>query len=44
MKRPIEATEQELQRIFSDDYLFEIPPYQRPYAWTTEQGYRPDSC
>ena len=37
MKRPIEATEQELKRIFSDDYLFEIPPYQRPYAWTTEQ-------
>ena len=44
MKQPIEATEQELKRIFSDDYLFEIPPYQRPYAWTTEQGYRPDSC
>ena len=29
--------EQELKRIFSDDYLFEIPAYQRPYAWTTEQ-------
>jgi uncharacterized protein with ParB-like and HNH nuclease domain len=32
-----QAREQELKRIFSDDYLFEIPAYQRPYAWTTEQ-------
>ena len=38
MKQTIEAKEQELKRIFSDDYLFEIPPYQRPYAWTTEQA------
>lgn len=37
MKQTIEATEQELKRVFSDDYLFEIPAYQRPYAWTTEQ-------
>lgn len=37
MKQTIEAKEQELKRIFSDDYLFEIPAYQRPYAWTTEQ-------
>ena len=33
----IEAKEKQLQQIFSDDYLFEIPDYQRPYAWTTEQ-------
>ena len=33
----IKAEEKQLQRIFSDDYLFEIPDYQRPYAWTTEQ-------
>lgn len=37
MKQTIEAKEQELKRIFSDDYLFAIPEYQRPYAWTTEQ-------
>ncbi|NOX41101.1 MAG: DUF262 domain-containing protein [Alphaproteobacteria bacterium] len=37
MKQTIEAKEQKLKRIFSDDYLFEIPAYQRPYAWTTEQ-------
>ena len=37
MKQTIEAKEKELKRIFSDDYLFVIPPYQRPYAWTTEQ-------
>ena len=33
----IKAEEKQLGRIFSDDYLFEIPEYQRPYAWTTEQ-------
>ena len=33
----IKAKEEQLGRIFSDDYLFEIPDYQRPYAWTTEQ-------
>ena len=33
----IKAEEKQLGRIFSDDYLFEIPDYQRPYAWTTEQ-------
>ena len=33
----IKAEEKQLGRLFSDDYLFEIPDYQRPYAWTTEQ-------
>ena len=33
----IKAEEKQLGRIFSDDYFFEIPDYQRPYAWTTEQ-------
>ena len=33
----IKAEEKQLGKIFSDDYLFEIPDYQRPYAWTTEQ-------
>lgn len=34
----IEAKERPLRGIFSDDYLFEIPYYQRPYAWTKEQA------
>lgn len=33
----ITAKEQRLVRIFGDDYFFEIPLYQRPYAWTTEE-------
>lgn len=37
MKQTIKAEEQELKRIFSDDYVFEIPAYQRPYSWTNEQ-------
>ena len=35
---PIEAHERVIGRIFSDDYAFEIPPYQRPYAWEIEQA------
>ena len=37
MKQVIKATEQNLVAVFGDDYLFEIPLYQRPYAWTPEQ-------
>ena len=37
MASVITATEQELKDVFNDKYLFEIPLYQRPYAWTTEQ-------
>ena len=37
MRQTLDAKQKELKRIFSDDYLFEIPPYQRPYAWTREQ-------
>ena len=36
-QREIEAQELVLNDIFSNKYFFEIPPYQRPYAWTTEQ-------
>lgn len=37
MSQIIEAKEQRLGDIFNDAYDFRIPPYQRPYAWTTEQ-------
>ena len=37
MSETIEANELDLGRIFSNDYRFEIPDFQRPYAWTTEQ-------
>ncbi len=37
MPATIEATELKLLDVFSDKYIFNIPPYQRPYAWTTEQ-------
>ena len=34
----IHATEKALFRVLSNDYAFAVPPYQRPYAWTTEQA------
>ena len=37
MPAKITANEQKLVKVFSDDYLFEIPRYQRPYAWEREQ-------
>ena len=37
MSETIEARELQLVSIFGDNYRFEIPDYQRPYAWTTEQ-------
>ena len=36
MPEIIAAKEHNLIKVFSDDYFFEIPLYQRPYAWTTE--------
>lgn len=38
MPRLLSAKEQPLSKIFSSDYLFTIPGYQRPYAWGTEQA------
>lgn len=38
MSKTLVAHEQSLTKIFSDDYVFRIPGYQRPYAWTTEQA------
>lgn len=37
MPTKIEATELQLKDIFSDDYDFRMPIYQRPYAWTREE-------
>jgi len=36
-RHTIEASEKPVLDIFCDKYLFHIPSYQRPYAWTTEQ-------
>ena len=34
----IEAGEKQVADIFSDNYAFTIPPYQRPYAWEIQQA------
>ncbi|GAX35819.1 DUF262 domain-containing protein [Nodularia sp. NIES-3585] len=34
----IAATEYPISKVFSNDFVFTIPLYQRPYAWTTEQA------
>src|SRR3712207_1048229 len=36
--KTLSAQEQPLAKIFSDDFAFSIPGYQRPYAWTTEHA------
>ena len=38
MSHTLTAKEQSLARIFSADYVFQIPGYQRPYSWGTEQA------
>ncbi len=37
-KMTIHGAEYPIRKVFSDDFLFTIPLYQRPYAWTTEQS------
>jgi uncharacterized protein with ParB-like and HNH nuclease domain len=34
----ISGSEHPIRKIFSDDFVFRIPPYQRPYAWGNEQA------
>ena len=33
----IEGAGYPIKKVFSDDFVFNIPNYQRPYAWTIEQ-------
>lgn len=35
---PIEAHERPIGRVLSDEFAFEIPAYQRPYAWETDHA------
>src|SRR5437667_3693082 len=37
-KMTIHGSEYPIKKIFSDDFFFTIPRYQRPYSWTTEQS------
>lgn len=38
MVQQITGHEYPIKEIFSNKFQFTIPPYQRPYAWTTEQA------
>src|SRR2546421_4739523 len=37
-KMIIRGSEYPIMKIFSDDFVFTVPPYQRAYAWTTEES------
>lgn len=37
MSTKIKGAEYPLAKIFSSDFDYVIPPYQRPYAWTDEE-------
>lgn len=37
MAKQISGLEYPLSKIFSSEFEYHIPPYQRPYAWTEEE-------
>ena len=37
MESKIKGGEAQLSKIFSSEFVYIIPPYQRPYAWTDEE-------
>ena len=37
MPANIHGQERSLEKVFSDDFSFSIPLYQRPYSWESEQ-------
>ena len=37
MPETIKASEQNVDKIFGNEYVFEVPVFQRPYAWEKEQ-------
>jgi uncharacterized protein with ParB-like and HNH nuclease domain len=38
MSVKIQGKEHPLKKIFRQDFVFVIPPYQRPYSWKTEHA------
>ena len=38
MSKKISGAEYPLSKIFSSEFDYVIPPYQRPYAWTKDQA------
>ena len=38
MGKTITGAERPLSKIFSSDFEYHIPQYQRPYAWTEEEA------
>ena len=37
LEKIFETKDTVVREVFRDGYLFEMPPHQRPYAWTTEE-------
>ena len=38
MSKKISAAEYPIAKVFNSDFHYVIPPYQRPYAWTTDEA------